>query len=124
KTIGDAIMASFADPADAVAASIAMQRRFGADHAESKLRIRITLHTGPCLAVNLNTGVDYFGTTVNLAAKIQSAADAGQVAFTEQTWNDPGVRALLAEKGLAPTELDFEFRQAEQSIKLYRIDVE
>ncbi len=124
KTIGDAIMASFADPADAVAASIAMQRRFGPGHEESQLRIRITLHTGPCLAVNLNTGVDYFGTTINLAAKIQASAEAGQVAFTEDTWKDPGVQSLLRDRGFDPDELAFEFRQAERSIPLYRIDVE
>ena len=38
--------------------------------------IKIGIHEGPCLAVTLNDRLDYFGQTVNIAARVQSLADA------------------------------------------------
>lgn len=122
KTIGDAIMGAFRSPVDAVKAAIELQRVFdgGGDCA---LRIRVTLHAGPCLAVNLNTGVDYFGTTVNLAAKIQSMAEAGEVAWTPDVHADPEVAALLEAEGFAIETLPFELSDGTQATTLSRIKV-
>ena len=121
KTIGDAIMAAFRSPVDAVKAAVALQRVF-TGKGDCPLRIRITLHTGPCLAVNLNTGIDYFGTTVNLAAKIQSEAEAGEVTWTPQVEEDPEVQAYLAEHQLPSETLDFELA-GKQSTTLRRVTV-
>ena len=74
KTIGDAVMAAFADPADAVRAAIAIQRRVAAStptHGGDAIVIKLGLHAGPCIAVTLNDRLDYFGSTVNLAARLQ-----------------------------------------------------
>lgn len=122
KTIGDAIMGAFRSPRDAVAAAIDLQRVFDGA-GECALRIRVTLHSGPCLAVNLNTGVDYFGTTVNLAAKIQSMAEAGEIAWTPQVQADPEVQALLECEGLAIESLPFELSDGTQGTMLTRIKV-
>lgn len=78
KTVGDAAMISFLRPDLAVRAAVELQRAF-----PGPLRIRVTLHRGPCLAVRLNANVDYFGNTVNLAAKLQPLAGAGQIVATE-----------------------------------------
>ncbi len=78
KTIGDAVMAAFTTPeAAARAAEQLAQTDFG------DLQIRVSLHSGRCIAVALDTGVDYFGSVVNEAAKLQSAAGAQQVAISE-----------------------------------------
>jgi class 3 adenylate cyclase len=95
KTIGDAIMAAFSDPLDAVKACADIHACFHAERADSTTRLRISLNTGPCIAVKLNTGVDYFGQTVNLAAKLQSLAEAGEVALSHSVWNARGVQAWL-----------------------------
>lgn len=96
KTIGDAAMASFSDPVDALAASLAIHRRFHAGRADSPIRLRISLNTGPCIAVRLNSNIDYFGTTVNLAAKLQACAEAGEIAVARVTADAPGARDYLA----------------------------
>jgi class 3 adenylate cyclase len=122
KTIGDAVMAAFRSPVDAVAAAIELQRVFDGE-GPCSLRIRATLHTGSCLAVNLNTGVDYFGTTVNLAAKIQAVAGAGEVAWTQDVQDDPEVRALVQREGLRAESLDFTLADGAQTQTLHRVKV-
>ncbi|MCA9622908.1 MAG: hypothetical protein KC731_28010, partial [Myxococcales bacterium] len=66
------------------------------------------IHTGLCIAVNLNSNIDYFGNTVNLAAKLQGMAGAGDIALSEATRRASGVEELLQAKGaeLERVELD------------------
>ncbi|MEZ4453551.1 MAG: DUF5939 domain-containing protein [Nannocystaceae bacterium] len=106
KTIGDATMAAFPTPLPALRAALAIQRRFAPAREDTTIRLRISIHRGPCIAVNLNSAIDYFGGTVNIAAKLQACADAGQVALSEAIVDAPGAHELLAEVGatLVPTE--------------------
>ena len=106
KTIGDATMAAFHDPLDAIRAAQAIHTAFPPGRGDDALRVRVSLNTGPCIAVRLNTEIDYFGHTVNLAAKLQSAAGAWQVAVGETTLAAPGVGAWLAEHGAALEEVE------------------
>lgn len=99
KTIGDAAMAAFSRPADAVAAAREVALRFGPHRTDTAIRLRVSINTGPCIAVNLNSGIDYFGGTVNMASKLQAKAGAGEVAIAAATCEAPGVRALLDELG-------------------------
>jgi class 3 adenylate cyclase len=111
KTIGDAVMASFADPVDALDAAVAIHARLhGVPDAPAPVRLRISLNRGPCIAVNLNSGVDYFGSTVNTAAKLQRCADAGEIAIGGTVWRAPGIEAWARAHGLAirETTLDHE----------------
>ena len=76
KTIGDAVMASFLKPADAVKAALAMRNEiaaFNAEQADRALILKIGIHTGPAIAVTLNDRLDYFGQNVRtspLASKV------------------------------------------------------
>jgi class 3 adenylate cyclase len=97
KTIGDAVMAAFAEPADAVHAALAAQAGAGAMAAGA---LKIGLHAGPCIAVTLNDRLDYFGSMVNLAARLQGLAGSGEVVLSAALAADPGVGAVLA--ALAP----------------------
>jgi len=100
KTIGDAVMAAFHDPERAVAAAIAVQSdiaRFNATQADGQaLAIKLGLHGGPCVAVTLNGRLDYFGSTVNLAARLQGQSAGGDVVLSAALAADPGVAARLA----------------------------
>ena len=75
--------------------------------ADTPIRLRASINTGPCIAVNLNSGIDYFGGTVNTAAKLQRCADAGEVALSQNVVSAPGVRETLAQLGgpVRPSEL-------------------
>ncbi len=92
KTIGDAVMATFSTPDRAVAAALRMReamRHLGnGDNGhnghddEEDLLLKIGIHEGPCLAVILNDRQDYFGQTVNIAARVQALADSRTIMAT------------------------------------------
>ena len=73
--------------------------RFPDSGGATPLRLRASINTGPCIAVNLNTGVDYFGSSVNVAAKLQACAGAGDIAMSTAVLDSPGVRDYLSEEG-------------------------
>jgi class 3 adenylate cyclase len=98
KTIGDAVMAAFADPADAARAALAVQREitdFNRASGMAGLVIKLGLHAGPCIAVTLNDRLDYFGSTVNLAARLQGQSEGGDIVLSERLAGDPAVAAIL-----------------------------
>ncbi len=83
KTIGDSTMACFSDPDQALRAAVELQSIFPQDRTDTSIRLRISLHVGPVIAVHLLHGLDLFGTTVNEAAKLQSLVSGGEIAFSE-----------------------------------------
>ena len=86
KTIGDSVMASFLSIGEAVSAAVAIQEKFSSDREDSEIRLRVSVHSGPVIAVQLNTGLDFFGTTVNQAAKNQMMASAFEIACSEEVF--------------------------------------
>ncbi|MBK8995122.1 MAG: adenylate/guanylate cyclase domain-containing protein [Myxococcales bacterium] len=108
KTIGDAAMAAFPSPVDALAAAEQIQLRLPPGREDLSIRVRASINAGPCIAVNLNTNLDYFGNTVNLAAKLQACAEAGQIAFPAALLDQPGVKELLESKQAELHEESFE----------------
>lgn len=93
KTIGDAVMASFGDPADAVRAALAMQTRI----ADQELTLKLGVHMGPSVVVTLNDRLDYFGSTVNMAARLQGQSDGGDVVLSRAVADDPAVQSVIAD---------------------------
>ena len=92
KTIGDAVMASFGDPAHAVKAALAMQARI-VDH---DLVLKLGVHAGPSVVVTMNDRLDYFGSTVNMAARLQGQSAGGDIVLSRAVADDPAVQPLLA----------------------------
>jgi class 3 adenylate cyclase len=100
KTIGDAIMAAFQRPTDAVQAALEMQAQielFNHEHGGRDVVLKIGIHRGPSIAVTLNDSLDYFGHTVNVAARVQGLADADEIFVTDEVYQSAGVAALLAQ---------------------------
>ncbi|MGQ0676795.1 MAG: adenylate/guanylate cyclase domain-containing protein [Rhodospirillales bacterium] len=109
KTIGDAVMAAFAKPADAVAAALAVQRKvadFNREHAKrgagEGIVIKLGAHCGACICVTLNGRIDYFGGTVNMAARLQGQSRGGDIVLSQDVAADPEAMKLVAP--LAPVE--------------------
>ena len=104
KTMGDAVMGAFHKPADAVRAALAMQSGIGDFNAASggeDLVIKLGLHAGPCIAVTLNERLDYFGSTVNMAARLQGQSNGGDIVFSKVLAADPVVASILRPYDLA-----------------------
>lgn len=98
KTIGDAVMAVFVSPIDAVRAALRMQaeiERFNQEHGVRDLILKIGIHSGASIAVTLNESLDYFGQTVNVAARVQAYAEADEICLTDEVLEAPSVREFL-----------------------------
>jgi len=105
KTIGDAVMATFPSPERALAAALRMRASIGAVGQETRredLILKIGIHEGPCLAVMLNDRLDYFGQTVNIAARVQELAVSEAIFATKPVVEHPQAAALLAKAGITP----------------------
>jgi class 3 adenylate cyclase len=98
KTIGDAVIAAFLNPADAVAAALAMRAEiagFNRRQPDRQLILKIGIHTGAAIAVTLNERLDYFGQPVNIASRVQHLADADEIYVSESAYEDAGVKAAV-----------------------------
>jgi class 3 adenylate cyclase len=124
KTIGDAIMAAFVDPAKGVGAALAIQKEidsFNAHHPDHPLMIKLGLHHGPCITVNLNGRLDYFGTTVNLAARLEGQSRGGDVVISETLRQDPGVAELLETMPVYVGQFETAIKGFDEHFVLYRL---
>lgn len=99
KTIGDAVMGVFVSDGDALKAAIQAQRDltayYGRKEEDERISVKIGLHAGPAVVVTLNGRLDYFGTTVNMAARIQGLAEPGKILFSEQIFNNKANHKIL-----------------------------
>ncbi len=126
KTIGDAVMATFGDPLDAVQAAEKIHATFSPARTDTPIRLRISLNTGPCIAVRFNANIDFFGGTVNIAAKLQALAETWQIAMSEVTYQAPGVAGYLAERGAELEAMEYTSKAFPEPIKarqwtMYRV---
>ncbi|HZS48208.1 MAG TPA: DUF5939 domain-containing protein [Blastocatellia bacterium] len=127
KTIGDAVMASFTQPIQAVRAALEAQQSFAEfrplmPDVEDMISVKMGIHHGPCLAVTLNDQIDFFGRTVNIAARTQQQAIGGELLLTEATYSDPAVNKLLADKGITAIGLQAKLRGLSETFVLYKIE--
>jgi class 3 adenylate cyclase len=124
KTIGDAVMATFPTPDRAVAAALRMRdamRKLSKTHEPEDLLLKIGIHEGPCLAVTLNDRLDYFGQTVNVAARVQGLADTPSIYASSNVVDHPDASKLLKETGVLPKERQAMLRGISGSVRVYQI---
>src|SRR5271166_4806059 len=124
KTIGDAVMATFPTPDRALAAALRMREAMrDLNHARNgeDLLLKIGIHEGPCLAVVLNDRQDYFGTTVNIAARVQGLADSRSILATGPVVTHPKASNLLETNGLNPIPHRRALRGVAEEMAVYEI---
>ena len=83
------------------------------------IAIKIGLHAGACLAVTLNDRLDYFGQTVNIAARVQGMAGADEILVTDDVLGRPGALAVVGD--FATEASDIELKGVSGMIKVHRI---
>jgi class 3 adenylate cyclase len=119
KTIGDAVMATFPTPDQALAAALRMRQ--SVRDLKKDLLIKIGIHEGPCLAVTLNDRLDYFGQTVNIAARVQGLADERAIFATKPVVQHPQVAKLIEQQKLRPTEQLAALRGVSDKMSVFQI---
>ncbi|MCH6568169.1 MAG: adenylate/guanylate cyclase domain-containing protein, partial [Nitrospinae bacterium] len=101
KTIGDAVMAHFPAANEAVRAAMAIQHAVVEHNVGVPPEKQIALRMGINVGKGYVKGRDIFGQVVNIASKVQSAAEAGQILASQMT-----VQALEPELAKRAEESD------------------
>ena len=125
KTMGDAVMAIFHRPEEAVATAIRVQQEF-AEFVQTLeegdgLRLKIGLHRGPVLAVNSNERLDYFGRTVNIAARAVGLSNGDDIILTGEVWRAPQVQQRVSALGARALTFQAALRGVEERHELVRL---
>jgi len=123
KTIGDAVMGTFMNPYDAVKAAIEMRRAIQAMNSSTGKRdliLKIGIHKGASIVVNLNDRLDYFGQTVNVASRVQQLAEADEILITDEMYGYDGVKELLSDFGVAQSRA--RLRGVMDEVSVFRIN--
>lgn len=126
KTMGDGVMGTFFDNAaalrgvmEAVRGLQAVNQRAGLQ-GDERLRLKVGLYAGPCIVVTLNHRLDYFGSTVNIAARLSALAQGDEILLGETILQQPEARDLVERSG-SLTALDTSLRGVLQPVPIYRL---
>ncbi|MCL4266529.1 MAG: adenylate/guanylate cyclase domain-containing protein [Anaerolineae bacterium] len=96
KTIGDAVMAVFRRPIAALRAMQKAQEQLANPPVGLRpLQLKAAAHTGPSIAVTLNERLDYFGTTINVASRLEKFAFPNEIIISDYLYHDPEVQKFL-----------------------------
>ncbi len=116
KSIGDSFMATFESPTQAVLCGAAIQDRLWIHNRSvpeaERLDVRVAINVGEVRVENK----DVFGEPVNIAARVEGIADAGEVFFTEAVY-------LAMNKAEVPSEEvgSFELKGIPGKVTVYRV---
>ncbi|MBI4818219.1 MAG: adenylate/guanylate cyclase domain-containing protein [Deltaproteobacteria bacterium] len=101
KTIGDAILATFLSAEDAVRFALEMSAAFEEfntrDRSREEIVVKVGIHAGPCIVVTQNETIDYFGRTLNTAARIQGLSRGHDIVLSDAVARGRGVSAMLSD---------------------------
>jgi class 3 adenylate cyclase len=125
KTIGDAVMAVFTDPRDALWTAVEMIEAFDDFETAKKLKnsiiVKVGIHHGPCIAVTLNERIDYFGTTVNIAARVQGLSDGRDVMASGAIFGESNAAEYLNSRGWSSEPFTTSLKGLKSSYQMYKL---
>ena len=124
KTIGDAVMATFNRPEQALAAGLRIRGamdKLNVERGTNDLVVKVGIHEGSCLAVMLNERQDYFGQTVNIAARVQGLSTSQAIHITGPVIDAPAVAAILDKAAITPIQKQAALRGIADKIVVYEI---
>ncbi|HSJ38182.1 MAG TPA: adenylate/guanylate cyclase domain-containing protein [Planococcus sp. (in: firmicutes)] len=125
KTIGDAVMAVFHLPEDGLRAALQIQENLVEFNRNKKepIVLKVGLHSGPAIAVTSNDRLDYFGRTVNLAARIQGQGTGGDIIFSRDYLEQPKLRAMVEQEGVRMEAFPAKLKGIQGEMELVRVCV-
>jgi adenylate cyclase len=123
KTMGDAVMAAFVDDATAARAAIFCLESFDAWRKKTPqadgVELKVGLHGGPCYVVTANGTLDFFGQTVNVAARLQGLAGPGELVLGPEELKL--LPADLREKLVVSEQFEARVKGVPEPVKVYRV---
>jgi class 3 adenylate cyclase len=86
------------------------------------LSVKVGLHEGACLAVRANEKLDFFGTTVNVAARLQAQAKGSEIVIAEPLLEHSEIGAMVREKNLPIRRFEASLKGIREIAKLVGVD--
>jgi adenylate cyclase len=124
KTMGDGVMCAFTRFDDALAAALEMQRQVGrwceSEGIDPPLVLKVGVHAGPVIAMTANGRLDYFGRTVNVAARVGAQSRGGDIVLLEEVYD----RARVAPGDAAEESFATRLRGLDSERRLVRLTVD
>lgn len=125
KTMGDAVMAAFTDSHACARAAIESLKAFESFRAKREfgalIGLKLGMHTGTCYVVSANGALDYFGQTVNIAARVQSLANASEVVLSASVYEEIGGARL--ERMRAGEHFSTKVKGVDEEMSLVRLQL-
>lgn len=85
------------------------------------LELKIGIHQGPAISFQGESNIDYFGSTVNIAARAESQSEGGDVVITEAVFRSPDVERVLDEDSCQWRAFRSRLKGLREALSLYRI---
>ena len=127
KTMGDGLMAVFSQVQEGLAAVGQMHERLPEANPNPSLSARLwlksSLHAGPCLAVNADGSLDFVGATVNLAARMVECCQGGDLAVSDEVYQQAATREFVARVGKAAEARELKMGGLEAAQKVWRVNL-
>lgn len=127
KTIGDAVMASFKSPIDAIKSSLSIEKEFKEFdtkiESEKEFLVKMGIHKGPSIMVTLNNRIDFFGQTVNVASRIQNLAKNNEILISERIKEEKEVLKILKQEVKSLTRKRVKLKGIEEESNIYQLNL-
>ncbi len=128
KTIGDAVMGVFNSRVSALGCSLEAQKRLAEFYSgrpdNERIEVKIGIHSGTTIVVTLNKRLDYFGTTVNTAARIQGISRPNEVVVSETVFDSPAVNGILSQYNASVNKTEETFKGISGTVPVYHLSVQ
>lgn len=125
KTIGDAVMAVFRRPVSAMRAMTRSQQILANPaNGERPLQLKAAIHAGHSIVVTLNERLDYFGTNINIAARLEKFSQGDDMIISDFVYCDPEVQEYIndATSPMAATSFETQLKGFDdECFNLWRI---
>lgn len=125
KTMGDGVMCAFYRLDDALTTAIQLQGEVGAwcrdQGIAPPLALKIGVHHGPAIAMTANDQLDYFGRTVNLAARIAGQSRGGDVVVLREVLDQADQSTCLRRGGIGRESFTARLRGLDHDQSLVRL---
>ncbi len=126
KTMGDAVMATFVSPLNGLLCALDMIHKIDKlnrewDRHGYKIGLKVGLNNGPALTVVNDERLDYFGQSINIAARIQGLAGASEIYLSDSVYKDAGAEQLISRHGYVSECEEALLKGVGQPMAVYKI---
>jgi adenylate cyclase len=127
KTLGDGVMCVFQQLDDALEAAIQMQQQVDPwcqlQGIDPPLVLKLGVHVGPAISMTANERLDYFGRTVNIAARLGDQSRGNDVVMLGEVFEQVASRITPEDKNIASERFRTRLRGLESEQELVRLTI-